>query len=246
MTKLDFQNLIVNFEKDEYIYKEGDNASTMFIIHQGKVKLFKTAENGEELVLGEYGKGDFFGEMAVLGEHVRTENAIALEPVKVIVISKPVFIKILKNNAEIAIRMIRKFSEKLKDANRMIATLLKQKQLPVNKKGEHFAYLELPEFNQKIPLTSNSIIVGRYDPVIGIYPDIDISPFDPQKTVSRKHAIITREGRETFIEEQIGVINGTFLNGERIKSGKKYKLKDGDKIFFGLVKCVYKETKPKH
>jgi len=239
---LDFKNLIVNFEKDEHIYKENENASTMFIIHQGKVKLYKKSESGEEFVLGEFGKGDFFGEMAVLGEDKRTENAVALEPVKIIVISKPVFIKILKNNAEIAVRMIRKFSEKLKDANKMIDSLLKQKQIAIDTtKGDHYAYLELVDFGEKIPLTSNTIVIGRYDPIIGIYPDIDISPYDPQKTVSRKHAVITREGNGTYIEEQIGVINGTFLNGEKIKSGQKYKLKDGDKIYFGLVGCIYRE-----
>ncbi len=239
---MDFKNLIVNFEKDEHIYKENENASTMFIIHQGKVKLYKKSESGEEFVLGEFGKGDFFGEMAVLGEDKRTENAVALEPVKVIVISKPVFIKILKNNAEIAVRMIRKFSEKLKDANKMIDSLLKQKQIAIDTtKGDHYAYLELVDFGEKIPLTSNTIVIGRYDPIIGIYPDIDISPYDPQKTVSRKHAVITREGNGTYIEEQIGVINGTFLNGEKIKSGQKYKLKDGDKIYFGLVGCIYRE-----
>ncbi len=239
---MDFKNLIVNFEKDEHIYKENENASTMFIIHQGKVKLYKKSESGEEFVLGEFGKGDFFGEMAVLGEDKRTENAVALEPVKIIVISKPVFIKILKNNAEIAVRMIRKFSEKLKDANKMIDSLLKQKQIAIDTtKGDHYAYLELVDFGEKIPLTSNTIVIGRYDPIIGIYPDIDISPYDPQKTVSRKHAVITREGNGTYIEEQIGVINGTFLNGEKIKSGQKYKLKDGDKIYFGLVGCIYRE-----
>ncbi len=239
---MDFKNLIVSFDKDEYIYKENETASTMFIIHQGKVKLFKKTENGEEFVLGEFGKGDFFGEMAVLGENRRTENAIALEPVKVIVITKPVFIKLLKNNAEIAVKMIAKFSEKLKDANRMIDTLLKQKQLNLEStKGEHYAYLELIESGEKIPLNSNTIVIGRYDPIIGIYPDIDISPYDPQKTVSRKHAVITREGNGTYIEEQIGVINGTFINGEKIKSGQKYKLNDGDKIFFGLVGCYYRE-----
>lgn len=239
---MDFKNLIVTFDKNEYIYKENDNASTMFIIHQGKVKLYKKSESGEEFVLGEFGKGDFFGEMAVLGENKRTENAVALEPVKVIVISKPVFIKILKNNAEIAVRMIRKFSEKLKDANRMIDTLLKQKQLSFDSTQlDHYGYLELIDFDEKIPLTSNTVIIGRYDPIIGIYPDIDISPYDPQKTVSRKHAILTREGNGTYIEEQIGVINGTFLNGEKLKSGQKYKLKDGDKIYFGLVGCIYRE-----
>ncbi len=242
MGKLDFKNLVVTFEEGEFIYKEGDNAYTMFIIHDGKVKLYKKTDSGEEFVLGEFEKGDFFGEMAVLGADKRTENAVAIEPLKVIVITKPVFFKILKNNAEIAVRMIRKFSEKLKDANRMIDTLLKQKNIQGTRtKTENYGALELIETKEKIPITSRNILIGRYDPVIGIYPDIDISPYDPQKTVSRKHAIITREGKQSFIEEQIGVINGTFLNGEKIKSGKKYPLKDGDKIFFGLVGCIFRE-----
>ncbi len=241
MSNIDFKKLIVSFEPGEKIYQEGSPASTMFIIHEGTVKLVKESEGGEEFVLGEFKKGDFFGELAVLGENKRTETAIALDKVKVLVITRPVFMTILKNNSEIAVRMIRKFSEKLKDANKMIDNLLKQKQFTAREpKGDEYGYLKLIDYPETIPLRSGSVLIGRYDPVIGIYPDIDISQYDPQKTVSRKHALITKEGNNFYIEEQIGVINGTYLNGEKLESGKKYKIQDGDKIYFGLVGCVFK------
>ncbi len=91
--------------------------------------------------------------------------------------------------------------------------------------------------NQEIALDAarNDFLVGRPDPASGITPEIDLSPFNADGTLSRKHARLSREGSLYFLQEEPGVANGTFLNGERVPANTKLPIKPGDKLRFGLI-----------
>jgi len=86
------QKVVVNklYEKynpGEYICKEGDTGSDMFIIKSGKVEVLK--EIGEsEMKIATLGPRDFFGEMALFGSHTRTAAVRAVEPSEVIVVTE--------------------------------------------------------------------------------------------------------------------------------------------------------------
>src|SRR6185369_4469476 len=56
-------------------------------------------------------------------------------------------------------------------------------------------------------------MVGRRDPNRGINPDVDLTPFDKEGKVSRRHAFIHREGDQFFLLD-FGSTNGTFINDE--------------------------------
>ncbi len=63
------------------------------------------------------------------------------------------------------------------------------------------------------------------------------------KTVSRKHAKFTEEFREWYIED-LNSTNGTYLNGEKLEPGKKYKIKNGDMIALSSEVKFTVEIKP--
>ena len=71
--------------------------------------------------------------------------------------------------------------------------------------------------------------------MIGRSPDCDV--FLDDVTVSRKHALLVREGRSFRIEDQ-GSLNGTFLNRKRIESGR---LENGDELQIGKYKLSFVE-----
>jgi pSer/pThr/pTyr-binding forkhead associated (FHA) protein len=56
-------------------------------------------------------------------------------------------------------------------------------------------------------------------------------------TVSRKHAVLTVKGRDVLIED-LGSLNGTFVNGNLIE--ERTKLKDGDIIQIGRFRLLYR------
>jgi hypothetical protein len=87
---------------------------------------------------------------------------------------------------------------------------------------------------------SEETTVGRADPVTGNTPGLDLTPFGAQeKGVSRTHAIIKR-GDETLTLTDLGSVNGTHLNGQRLVPNQPRVLRDGDEIRLGkLTMHVY-------
>lgn len=83
--------------------------------------------------------------------------------------------------------------------------------------------------------------IGRFDPVTGLKPEVDLSALDLNRSVSRHHARLTREGGVYLVTEEVGALNGTFINGKKLLSGKPSRIADGDVLNLGMVKLVFKE-----
>jgi len=84
----------------------------------------------------------------------------------------------------------------------------------------------------EVPLT-RGVNIGRLDPANASFPDVDLTSYGGlEKGVSRRHAKITRRGSEVFIED-LGSINGTFLNREKLKPYLPQVLKSGDELQLG-------------
>lgn len=91
-----------------------------------------------------------------------------------------------------------------------------------------------------IPLPDkDDVRLGRFDSVSGVAPDIELGPLDTKHLTSRRHALLVRENGETFVLEEIGTANGTFVNGTRIVTGVRTRVVDGDTLRFGGVDLVY-------
>jgi hypothetical protein len=83
------------------------------------------------------------------------------------------------------------------------------------------------------PLTSSTNLIGRNDPKSGIFVEIDLTPHAPEaKIISRKHAQIDQEGGRFYITD-LGSVNGTKVNGQRIPPRERKSLWDGYLIELG-------------
>ncbi|HYN84198.1 MAG TPA: protein kinase [Pyrinomonadaceae bacterium] len=89
------------------------------------------------------------------------------------------------------------------------------------------------ELNRAFELPKESNLVGRSDPHSNIFPEVDLSPFDPETKISRRHARIWRQG-DTYLVEDLGSVNGTVVN-DTIRLGPRQPrtLEHGDKIRLG-------------
>ena len=86
-------------------------------------------------------------------------------------------------------------------------------------------------------LEKNDNLLGRRDPMSNIFPEVDLSRFDPQTKISRRHARIWREGN-SFLVEDLGSSNGTTLlpsttDSVRLLPHQPHTLTNGDKIRLG-------------
>ena len=96
--------------------------------------------------------------------------------------------------------------------------------------------LSIPDSGRDVdlPLTKE-VNIGRLDPASASFPDIDLtSDGGLEKGVSRRHAKITRRGREVFIED-LGSINGTFLNRKKLTPYLPQALNNGDELQLGRL-----------
>jgi len=100
--------------------------------------------------------------------------------------------------------------------------------------------LDTNEIRGTFGLVKESNLIGRTDPISGIFPDVDLSRHDPQSKVSRRHARIWRESNRYLVED-LNSVNGTIIN-EALQLTPKtpHPLKDGDLLRLGEVKLLFK------
>ena len=236
---------LMTFAAGERIFAQGDLGTEMFIIQEGEVQIIKHIA-GESHVLSRLEKGDFFGEMAVLEALPRTADAVAVTDVKVVEINGSRFDEMLRKNPEVAVRIIRKYSKRLREANELLEKLAGKEVdvehaaldatviAPAEKATRH-RLVDVATGTAFFFSNGDETTIGRADPVTGILPDVDLTPVDTNRSVSRRHAKIIRSGGEYHALEEVGTVNGTYVNDQRIPTGVPVTLHNGDLLKIGLI-----------
>jgi CRP-like cAMP-binding protein len=200
-----FAKFLTHFDAGHMLFQEGDEGDEMYIIQSGRVAIKKRVKEGDA-TLAVLEKGDFFGEMAILERMPRSAGAEVIEAGDLIVISGEVFGDMIKANPEIAVRMLRKYSIRLRETNRQLEQILAETsgaggevpELPPppprsdsTLQAEALAYFMSPQTGNVYPVFKPESLVGRFDSVTGMSPDIDLTNEDQSRNVSRRHARLT-------------------------------------------------------
>lgn len=105
---------IKTYKKKKNIFQEGGKAEALYFLSKGRVKTFKTTEDGKEFITGIFLEGDFFGFMPLLSEkETYTETAVAMEEAEVCLIPQEDFFKFLYSNRDVANTFIKMLSNNL-------------------------------------------------------------------------------------------------------------------------------------
>ncbi|MBN1921969.1 MAG: zinc ribbon domain-containing protein [Anaerolineae bacterium] len=89
------------------------------------------------------------------------------------------------------------------------------------------------------PVGKNEVIIGREDPVSGVFPDIDLTDYGGDEGgVSRQHARILVQGERFFIED-LNSTNFTFVNQQKLVPRQPQALASGDEVRFGRIKTTF-------
>ncbi len=255
-----FAKFLKHFEKGTVLFLEGDEGEDMYIVQSGKVAIKKKVTDGEA-VLATLEKGDFFGEMAILERQPRSATAEVTEDGDLIVIPGEMFGDMIRSNPEIAVRMLRKQSIRLRETNKQLERALTgappappaeqakpgPPQAPPGgstQQTEAKAYLICPGTGNVFPVFANEVLIGRYDSVTGMRPDIDLTNEDQSRNVSRRHARLVLRDGQFFVAEEIGTMNGTFLNGRKLANGVLTPIHDGDELTLCRLHLNFKLPRP--
>jgi CRP-like cAMP-binding protein len=241
--------LRTHFAEGAIIFAEGDLGLAMYVIESGEVEIRKVL-GGEEQTLAVLEKGDFFGEMCMLEDETpRSATAIARTDVDAVMIDQSAFTFILTHNPEIAIRMMRKLVLRLRQTTQMLEEAvgheveLEESSITDGPRPAPNMAARLVELTSGMvfPLAdSRETTIGRMDPVTGIHPDIDLTTVDTKRSISRRHARIRQEEDGSYVAiEDVGTMNGTYVNGTRLATGRPHPIKPGDQVVFGTVQTRF-------
>ena len=248
-----FAKFLTRFKVGSILFKEGEDGDEMYIVQTGRVAIKKKVKDGDT-TLATLEKGDFFGEMAILERLPRSATAEVVEEGDLIVISSEVFGDMIKANPEIAIRMLRKYSIRLRETNKQVEQALSKgggaveahsevvapKGTAGTLQAEALCYFISTTSGNVFPVFKSDALIGRYDSVTGMRPEVDLTSEDQSRNISRRHARVVVKDGKCFLAEEIGTMNGTFLNGKKVANGVLNPLADGDEIVLCRLPLTFK------
>jgi CRP/FNR family transcriptional regulator, cyclic AMP receptor protein len=103
------------YKKKQAIYTEGNHPNRLYYVLNGKVKTYKSNDDGKELVTGLYTTGDFLGYIALLEGTAYKDTAEALEEAELAVIPREDFDELINKNAGVANRFIRLLAKNISE-----------------------------------------------------------------------------------------------------------------------------------
>lgn len=107
-------------KKGDVLMQKGELGDSLFLIHDGWVKITTVDSKGDELILNQCGPGESIGEMALLDRGPRSASAVALGDGEILELNREMFEKILDQRPDVSLAIIRGYSTRLRFATTYI------------------------------------------------------------------------------------------------------------------------------
>jgi CRP-like cAMP-binding protein len=108
----------VRFSAGRMIVKEGSAGTTFFVIVDGRAKVFSESANR---LLAHFGRGDFFGELALLDGRPRSASVVAETDVDAIQLSRKAFRDLLMHDPEVGLKIMEDLAGRIRDLTRTLS-----------------------------------------------------------------------------------------------------------------------------
>ncbi|OFW55879.1 MAG: hypothetical protein A2133_01210 [Actinobacteria bacterium RBG_16_64_13] len=111
------------FDANQSVFFEGDRATGLHIVLEGRVRVFKTSPRGREQTLMIMGPGEPVGEVAVLSGETYPASAETLDPSETLYIPRQAFLDLVSREPEVAMRLLSALSVRLRSFASLIEDL---------------------------------------------------------------------------------------------------------------------------
>lgn len=187
------------YRRRELIFREGDEARSLFVVAEGSVKLYVTSEGGDRMLLVTLRAPDVFGELALMDDGARSASAETIGQVELLEIGKDAFHKLLEDDPHMMRGLLRGLGALLRRLTDQTADLV---------------FLDLPGRVAKFLMAS----VDERDAEGGIALELELTQSDiaamvggsrqsvnqAMKTLERRGYIVA-SGRTIMITDQAGL-----------------------------------------
>jgi CRP-like cAMP-binding protein len=106
-----------SFPRGSIVYHSGDDATSVLVLLEGRVKISRSAPDGHESVLGFRGPGDLVGELGAIDGHARAANVAALEPTVALACAGSEFRGLLESRPPMSVALLRIVVGRLREAD---------------------------------------------------------------------------------------------------------------------------------
>lgn len=111
------------YEKGDLIYLPGDQGGTLFVLHEGRVKVARLGASGKEQVIRVIGPGDFLGELSLFSSLPHTDMAEAQTKVSMCLIDGEQLKGLMATYPTIALKILEALSRRLEQAENLIESI---------------------------------------------------------------------------------------------------------------------------
>lgn len=190
MRKLSENRQTKSVPRKDFIYQEGDHPRSLYFISSGKVKLYKTNDDGKEFIVKVLGEGEFFGHADLLKGAPYSETAAAMEPVEVSLIPADDFFTLLHGNRDVSARLIKMLANDVLEQEEQLLNLAYNS----IRKRVADALVDLHERYGNTPDTSISILRDDLASIVGTAKESVIrtlTDFKNEKLIRIDNGVIT-------------------------------------------------------
>jgi uncharacterized membrane protein len=110
----------IDCQAQTFLFRAGEEGDAMYLIERGKVRICVQATDGLEMTLTELGRGDFFGEMALLDGQKRSADAMVAEDARLAVLSREHFLSFVGSSPDVALEMLTALANRLRHTDELL------------------------------------------------------------------------------------------------------------------------------
>lgn len=111
------------YKAKQVIYTEGNHPTMLYYVVNGKVKTYRSNDEGKELITNLFKSGDFFGYVALLEGTPYRDTAKALEDTELAIIPKEDFDELINKNQEVAKKLIQLLVKNISEKEELLLNL---------------------------------------------------------------------------------------------------------------------------
>ena len=123
---LAFASEIVAFEDGDVVFNSGDSADFAYVIMEGAVDIVVTDTSTGPVVVGTLKQNQLIGELGLLNNAPRNATLVTHGKLRAMKITGEMFFRLLRENSEVALDVIRMLSDKLSQSHALVEQLQKQ------------------------------------------------------------------------------------------------------------------------
>jgi CRP-like cAMP-binding protein len=105
------------FEPGQIVFREGDASDTCYIVRSGRARAVREHPDGRTITLATFGPGDFFGELAMFEDELRSATVEAVQRTSAVAVLGPDMRRLMVEHPQIAIRLVAALGRRLRETN---------------------------------------------------------------------------------------------------------------------------------